>query len=516
MQLLLLSMPDSFEHTPSLTMRMPNGALASLAGNLDAHHQVSIADLVLVQDRVVPTIERLVRTLKPDLVGLSIMTFQRRTALGVIRCIRALKPDVKVVVGGYDPSLAPEVYEAPEHGIDFLVRGEGDHAFRDLIRALDRAEGQPIGPIAGLSIHDGRRFQHGPPRHVSHLGDDSVALPNRGARVLDGYTFMGRPIDIIETSRGCTYDCSFCSIIEMRGRNFHTFAIERVIADIADARRRGARALFIVDDNVMLNVARFEALCRAIIDAGFNDMHYLVQAMTSSIANHGEALAPLMRQAGFRYVFLGIENVLDEDLAFLRAAAKNATRRGGKRVGNATLDAITRLHRAGISVVGGLIVGSPGDTREAIEKNLAFAKRYVDWPYIQHPTPYPGTPMTSDFRARGLIVSEDVEEYDGTTAVVRSEHLPADEIEFMRWRAERWMKLRHLPTALGRYPRFVLRHGPQMLAHTFRGSTWRSVLGLEDQRTVFARYKAIRHREREFLPGSPAATGAPHAAMGHV
>jgi anaerobic magnesium-protoporphyrin IX monomethyl ester cyclase len=140
----------------------------------------------------------------------------------------------------------------------------------------------------------------------------------------------------------------------------------------------------------------------------------------------------------------------------------------------------------------------------------------VDWPYIQHPTPYPGTPMTSDFRARGLIVSEDVEEYDGTTAVVRSEHLPADEIEFMRWRAERWMKLRHLPTALGRYPRFVLRHGPQMLAHTFRGSTWRSVLGLEDQRTVFARYKAIRHREREFLPGSPAATGAPHAAMGHV
>ena len=63
---LLLSMPDSFEHTPSLTMRMPNGALASLAGNLDAHHQVSIADLVLVQDRVGPTVERLVRTLNPD------------------------------------------------------------------------------------------------------------------------------------------------------------------------------------------------------------------------------------------------------------------------------------------------------------------------------------------------------------------------------------------------------------------------------------------------------------------
>ena len=168
---------------------------------------------------------------------------------------------------------------------------------------------------------------------MSGLDDGAIALPDRGARVLDGYTFLGRPIDIVETSRGCTFDCSFCSIIEMRGRNFHTFGFERVLADIADARARGARAIFIVDDNITLNVARFEAMCRAIIAAGFNDIHYIVQAMTSSIANHGETLAPLMRAAGFRYVFLGIENVLDEDLEFLKASAKNAQREGGRRTG---------------------------------------------------------------------------------------------------------------------------------------------------------------------------------------
>ena len=53
-------------------------------------------------------------------------------------------------------------------------------------------------------------------------------------------------------------------------------------------------------------------------------------------------------------------------------------------------------------VVGGLIVGNPDDTRESIAANLEFARRYVDWPYIQHPTPYPGTPMTEDFETRGL------------------------------------------------------------------------------------------------------------------
>jgi hypothetical protein len=198
-------------------------------------------------------------------------------------------------------------------------------------------------------------------------------------------------------------------------------------------------------------------------------------------------------------VFLGIENVLDEDLAFLKARAKNARRVRGRTVGNATIEAIEHLHRNGLFVVGGLIVGNPDDTRESIETNLAFARRYVDWPYIQHPTPYPRTPMTKEFRERGLIVDEDVTHYDGTTAVVRSAHVPAFDIEFLRWKAERWMKLRHLPTAFRHSPLFVLRHGLEMLAHTFTGTTWRSVVGLEGERAVFERFRQTRRRERAGL-----------------
>jgi hypothetical protein len=108
--------------------------------------------------------------------------------------------------------------------------------------------------------------------------------------------------------------------------------------------------------------------------------------------------------------------------------------------------------------------------------------------------------MTADFLQRNLIVNDRVEEYDGTTAVVRTAHLEADEIEFLRWRAERWMKVRHLPGVLRHYPGFVLRNAPQMLAHTFRGSTWRSALGLEDERAVFRRYKLLRAAEREYVP----------------
>ena len=505
-------MPDSFEHTPSLAMRMPNGALASLAGNLDATHEVAIADLILVQSAVRTTVEQLVRDHQPDIVGLSVMTFQRSTARRLISLIRALRPTTFIVVGGYDPSLAPDAWTHPALGVNAIVRGEGELTFRELLRALDLK--RPLSSVAGLWFREGDVFMQTSPRPVTPVEKDTIAPPKREARVLSGYTMMGRPVDVVETSRGCTFDCSFCSIIEMRGRNFHRFPIPRVIADIADARRRGARTIFIVDDNITLDVERFKVLCEAIIDAGLADIDYMVQGMTSAIAAHGEELAPLMRKAGFRYVFLGIENILEDDLAFLKAGAKNSTREHGRRTGNASTTAVDILHRHGMLVIGGLIVGNPDDTPDAIAANLAFARKYVDWPYIQHPTPYPGTPMTRDFIERGLVVNQRVEEYDGTTAVTRSAHLDAGEIEFMRWKAERWMKVRHMPAAIRHDPRFILRYGRQMLAHTFRGTTWRSLVGLESARDVFRRYRAIRERERAYvdwpdpLSGSPAASQA--------
>jgi anaerobic magnesium-protoporphyrin IX monomethyl ester cyclase len=112
---------------------------------------------------------------------------------------------------------------------------------------------------------------------------------------------------------------------------------------------------------------------RNLLDAGLDTLDYFVQGITSAIANYGETLAPLMHRAGFRYVFLGIENILESDLQFLQASAKNTARADGKNMGNATLLAIEHLHRNKMYVIEGLIVGSPNDTAESIEANLAFA-----------------------------------------------------------------------------------------------------------------------------------------------
>jgi hypothetical protein len=71
MNVLLLSMPDSFEHMPPVGIRMPNGALTSLAGNVDPHHRVAVADLILAHRRVRETVTRLVHEIDPRQEGLS-------------------------------------------------------------------------------------------------------------------------------------------------------------------------------------------------------------------------------------------------------------------------------------------------------------------------------------------------------------------------------------------------------------------------------------------------------------
>ena len=236
MNVLLLSMPDSFEHMAPVAVRMPNGALTSLAGNIDPHHTSPSRTSILVQDRVVETVERLVRERRPDVVGLSVMTFQRRTALRLIACIRALLPQAASSSAATTQAWRRDAYARPARGRLHRPRRRRDDVSRAAAGARDGRRTLDIysGPV--LARTDGGSPQPRSARQPARARRARAA--ERAARACSrGYTLLGRQVDVIETSRGCTFDCSFCSIIEMRGRNFHTFDFDRVLADIGDARR---------------------------------------------------------------------------------------------------------------------------------------------------------------------------------------------------------------------------------------------------------------------------------------
>ena len=223
-----------------------------------------IADLILVQDRVRPTVERLVREHAPDVVGLSVMTFQRRTALRLIASRSArCEPGVRVVVGGYDPSLAPEAYERARRRRR-LHRARRRRADVPRAAARARARRRACAAIPGLSCRDGggvRRTTR--PRRVSRLDGERSALPNRArarARRLHACS-AGRSTSSRRRAAAPTTAASARS--SRCAAATSTPSTSSASSPTSPTRAaRGARAIFLVDDNITLNVARFEALCR--------------------------------------------------------------------------------------------------------------------------------------------------------------------------------------------------------------------------------------------------------------
>ena len=253
--------------------------------------------------------------------------------------------------------------DASHLGVDVIVRGEGDVTFREVIRAFEA--GTPLDGDRRHLVSRGRIPFHPHRGRVRSRRSKAMTsgCPIVKARALDRlHAGMGRPVDVVETSRGCTFDCSFCSIIEMRGRNFHRFSIERVIADIAYAKARGARAVFLVDDNITLDVLRFQALCEAIITAGLkNDLDYLVQGMTASIASpRRRRLHPLMPPGRIPLRVSRHRERARRGSDVPEGQGEEQPPSGGPAHPTPRWAAVNLLRRHGMLVVGGLIVGNAG------------------------------------------------------------------------------------------------------------------------------------------------------------
>ena len=190
--------------------------------------------------------------------------------------------------------------------------------------------------------------------------------------------------------------CNFCSIDKMYGKSFREYSIDRVMNDIADAKKHGANFIIIADDNFSLNVKRFEDICDAIVDAGHNDLRYIIQASSTGIAS-SETLAEKMAKAGFRIVFLGIENVSKENLKNLKKG----------NIIEKTKIAVKRLHEQGIMIVGGMIIGHPNDKEEDIAENYEFFVGLdIDFFADQILTPYPKTPLREEMIEKGLVTNK--------------------------------------------------------------------------------------------------------------
>lgn len=420
MKILLLAMPDAANNFHRI-IKVPNLGLCSIAAHL-TNHEVRIVDLVLVHRNIRSWLKEFLAEFRPGMVGISSMSFQYKSALEVMAICREFAPGAKIVLGGYHASLAyAELTEGAEAPFDFLVRGEGEQAFPALVEAVEGV--REFASVPGLSWLREGVFNHNPPGGL--LDVQRLPLPNRNARVLDNFTYFNRKMDCVETSRGCTMPCTFCSITGMYGSSFRCYAIDRVISDLMALRSRGTEAVLLVDDNITLDATRFRKLAEAIVENGLNSMEYLVQASVAGIVSD-PGLIPSLARANFSMVFLGIEAVQSKNLQYFQ--------KGDIR--EKTEQAVGLLRKHGIAVMGGFIIGNPDDTSEDIREVFRAAKKLrIDLPYVQCVTPYPGTRIREELLEAGLVTNpDDLSRYTGFICNVRTRHLSVRQLNrIMNW-----------------------------------------------------------------------------------
>ncbi|MCF8368170.1 MAG: B12-binding domain-containing radical SAM protein [Bacteroidales bacterium] len=428
MKVLLVGNPRTVMGFNRLT-KIPSLNLASLAANVDEGLcEIKIADLVVKDRNPHKELQKVLNEFKPHVVGLTAMSFQYQTALGLAEVVRQYSNEVKIVMGGYHVTADSETIIQSEDmkNIDFLINGEGELPFNAFMKAL--LHKQDFEHVPGLSYRRNGTFFHNP-RPEKLMAPEDIKIPLRSARIYKkGFHMLGRQGDVIETSRGCVYSCNFCSIRHMYGKSFRKFTIDRIITDLEDAKRYGARSIFITDDNITIDGKRLIELSDAIKKAKL-DLHFSVQASVRGFKQN-PGLAKALAESGTKTVFLGIENASDDNLEFMQKSNQLTTAD--------TEQVVKELKQNGILVVGGFIFGNPDDKEEDLVRNFNFAKKIgIDFQLFNILTPHLKTELREDLIKEGLITNlTDYTKYNHYAANVRTRYLSAEELFKIRNKLE--------------------------------------------------------------------------------
>lgn len=410
-------------------VRLPNLGLCSIAANADRNlSEIKVLDLIAAGRFPRTYFTKVIKKYRPDIIGFSSMIFQYKETLFLAQTARKILPGVKIILGGYCSTIDYDnIFLNDESGcIDYLIRGEGELAFNKLLKAISGK--LSFENVNNLSYRNNGNTVHNPSDKLLNL--DDIRFPDRNSRIIKkGFFMFGYPMDVIETSRGCTFDCNFCSINMMYGKVYREYSINRVIEDIRNVEKLGAKSVMMIDDNITLNGKRYYQLCEAIIESNLNHIKVLIQASVAGL-KRTPGLIKIMAKSGVKWVYLGIENAVSEALDYMNK---------GKQFTNIdTEDVVRELRENGITVLGGFILGYPDDNEHTLRQNLEFAKKLkVDIALFNVITPYPKTRIRDELIELDMITNkDDYTKYDCWEVNVRTKHLSPDDIYRIRYDME--------------------------------------------------------------------------------
>jgi radical SAM superfamily enzyme YgiQ (UPF0313 family) len=333
-----------------------------------------------------------------DAVGISTITSTAPRSYEIASLIR--KMGIPVFMGGPHVSFMPD--EALEH-CDYVLRGEADDCIVDFIKALEKGTG--FEKIPGLSYRwDGKVVHNKGSSFCKNM--DSIPCPD--FKIISSLETQGLNklnFTPIMTSRGCPYDCSFCSVTSMFGHKFRWRGTERVLEELRTHREQEGDWVFFYDDIFNANKERTKKLLQAMIE---NDLTPPWTAQVRVEVAKDLELVELMRRANCRIVFIGFESINPETL---KAYNKRQSLEDIERC-------IKTLHKNRIRIHGMFVLGSDEDTTDTIHETVKFAKKNdLDTIQFLILTPLPGTKQYQDFESQGRIISHDWSLYGGQHVV---------------------------------------------------------------------------------------------------
>ncbi len=383
----------------------PNGALL-LLGTILKNKGHTVKVIHMTADGVsLEQLEEVVKNFRPEVVGITAITFQSRTLREVSKAVKRADSGTRVVAGGSHISALisidhPVSKDYPD--IDYFVGGEGDLIISELI-------GQE--PTSNIIIAEPM---------------DSIVTPSIDLGLTNINRFTGdyppgpRPAMFVMGSRGCPFECTFCAK-SVFGRAIR-YRDPIVVIDDAErlARDWGIKEVFFHDDTFNLNRKWVEEVLSLIIKRKLNKKLCFRTSFRVNKQLIDSDLLRLMKEAGFWLIFYGVESGSQMMLDNMHKGT--------------TVDEIKRAFKltqeAGIKAEASFIIGLPGETKETILKSIKLWKEIKpDWCGFTRAIPYPGTELYKEVKQSGHLLIDSFDEIEIDKVLCRTEALTGEEID---------------------------------------------------------------------------------------
>ncbi|WP_298268513.1 radical SAM protein [Geobacter sp.] len=366
-----------------------------------------------------------------DLVGITAMTHQATRAYEIADRFRAR--GVRVVLGGIHPTVLPD--EALRHA-DAVVIGEAEPVWGELLDDL----------LAGRL----RSLYRAP-----HPTGELLTAPWPRREILAGRRYL--TTQTVQASRGCPYDCSFCTVTPYFGRTFRYRDPADILAEIRSFNRK---LVVFLDDNLLGDPAKAWPILR-----GLAEMNVRWGSQTNLRFAEDPELLKLVADSGCIGLFVGIESVVGTHANLAKSGSKHSQ-----------ADLMKRVRDAGIILETSIIFGFDDHDESVFETTVRFLEECSpSVPTFHILTPYPGTALFRQFREEGRLLTTDWSRYDHSTVVFRPRLMSPERLhrgwlearkEAYTWRAIAGRVLRNPGNRLTNLAYNILRKGPNdLLGH---------------------------------------------------